>query len=98
MYNKKKKKQNINLIEIKNKYNFKMVQGEKHLKTIFGDEFRRYKDQLKKKQIYTLDQIASSDGSKLLEWKQLPSKNTITLRGKIPKWFKELKNITMLDN
>ena len=89
---------NINLIGIENKYNFKMVQGEKHLETIFGDEFRKYKDQLKKKQIYTLDQIASSDGSKLLEWKQLPSKNTITLRGKIPKWFKELENITMLDN
>ena len=89
---------NINPIGIENKYNFKMVQGEKHLETIFGDEFRKYKDQLKKKQIYTLDQIASSDGSKLLEWKQLPSKNTITLRGKIPKWFKELENITMLDN
>ena len=46
---------NINPIGIENKYNFKMVQGEKHLETIFGDEFRRYKDQLKKKQIYTLD-------------------------------------------
>ena len=83
---------NISLIEIENKYNFKKIQGEIHLQTIFKEEdFRRYKDQLKKKQIYMLDQIAINDCSKLLEWKQLPSKNNITLRGKIPKWFKELE-------
>ena len=89
---------NINLIGIENKYNFKKIQGKQHLQTIFKEDFRWYKDQLKKKQIYTLDQIASSDGSKLLEWKQLPSKNNISLRGKIPRWFRELEKITMLDN
>ena len=89
---------NISPIGIENKYNFKKIQGEQHLQTIFKEDFRRYKDQLKKKQIYTLDQIASSDGSKLLEWKQLPSKNNITLRGKIPGWFRELEKITMLDS
>src|SRR5438876_7432672 len=66
---------NISLIGIENKYNFKKIQGEVHLQTIFKEEdFRRYKDQLKKKQIYTLDQIASSNGSKLLQCIQ-PSPN-----------------------
>ena len=44
-----------------------------------------------------MDQITSSNGNKLLEWKQIPSKNNISLRGKIPKWFKKLEEITIID-
>src|SRR5436190_1263513 len=38
-----------------------------------------------------ITQIKSNDGKKLLEWRQIPSKNAITLKGKIPQWFKKLE-------
>ena len=82
---------NISTIGVENKYNFKTVEGEIKLSRIFKDDYRKYKNQLKKKQIFTLDQITSNDGKKLLEWRQIPSKNAITLKGKIPQWFKKLE-------
>ena len=62
---------------------------------IFRERYRKYKDQLIKKNIFTLDQLTSSDGTRLLQWKQIPSKNAVSLKGKIPNWFRELEdNVT----
>src|SRR5687767_6905885 len=81
------------------KYKFTSYKGEQKFYNIFEEkDFRKYKEQFKKKQIYTLDQIVNNDKTKLLEWKQISSKNSVILRGKIPRWFKKLEEITITDN
>ena len=46
---------NISPIGLANKYKFTETQGEITLQSILKEEFRKSKNQLKKKNIYTLD-------------------------------------------
>jgi ribonuclease HI/endonuclease/exonuclease/phosphatase family metal-dependent hydrolase len=89
---------NISPIGIRNKHKFTEVKGEIKLQRILKEEFRKVKNQLKKKNIYTLDQIVSNDGKRLLEWKQITSKNSVILKGKVPNWFKRIEEEVILDN
>jgi len=89
---------NISLIGINNKYNFTEIHGEIKLQRILKEDFRKVRNQLRKKNIYTLDQITSNDGKKLLEWKQITSKNNVTLKGKTPRWFKKVEEEVIVDD
>ena len=58
----------ISTIGLDDKYKFTSYRGEQKFYNIFEEkDFRKYKEQFKKKQIYMLNQIVNSDRTKLLE-------------------------------
>ena len=71
---------------------------QREIRTILGEDFSKYKKQLRLNNIMFLEQLSSPNGKFLSTWKTIGRKTFTTSLARTPKWFKELQRYVLEDH